>query len=46
MVAIEASTLLDDPSLNALIRNLSRKDRNMNVRRAAMKAIDADNVKQ
>ena len=46
VVAIEASTLLDDPSLNAMIRNLSRKDRNMNVRRAAMKAIDADTVKQ
>jgi len=40
VVAIEASTLLNDPSLNEMILSLSKNDRNMNVRRAATRALN------
>jgi HEAT repeat protein len=40
IVAIEASSLLNDSSLNIVIHELSENDRNMNVRRAALKALE------
>lgn len=44
IVAIEASALLNDSGLNARILNLSKNDRNMNVRRAAMNSLNGLNL--